>query len=270
MKFYCGGLLVAHLLSCTIAQFIPTGVAALSPRDQLVQNPDNPPTFSDPKYRDLPCSFYTTRRGSACTQYDTMIQLKDLKELERYADSELKAADGTFKKPDVWILVKDDNYWVNPARNKWLRFRKEVAPLKDWFKNNNFDERKPPKTATTRKPPTSPGNNVNPGSKTTAAASIERISFKLWSKCPDADQCSNTVYSPMSISSMLTLLMLGQFIHLNNFDKTEVKSIEFLNSFPDTQEVMATLRVNCAHFWATRIGAVIPASNLLTDKSPIR
>jgi hypothetical protein len=221
MTFFCGGLLVAHLLSCTIAQFIPTGVAPLSPRDQLVQNPDKPPIFSDPKYRDSPCPFYATRRVD-CTQYDSMIRLEDLKELERYVDSELKAADGTFKKPDLWISVKDDNYWVNPARNKWLRFRKEVAPLKDWFKhqNNNFDVKNQPKTTTTRRPPKNPGN-VNPGSKTSAAESIERISFKLWSKCPSADRCSNTVYSPMSISSMLTLLMLGQFIYLKkNIDKT--------------------------------------------------
>ena len=144
--------LLAVLFNFAVDQFLPP---ALSPRDQLVQTPDKPPTFSDPKYRDLPCPFYTTRRGSACTQYDTMIQLKDLKELERYADSELKAADGTFKKPDVWILVKDDNYWVNPARNKWLRFRKEVAPLKDWFRN--FDERKPPTNPSPAKNQTSTG-----------------------------------------------------------------------------------------------------------------
>ena len=29
---------------------------------------------------------------------------------------------------------------------------------------------------------------------------------------------------------------------------------------------MAAPRLSCAHFWATRIGAVIPASKLLTDK----
>jgi hypothetical protein len=207
-------VLFAVLLNFAVAQFLPS---ALSPRDQLVQNPDKPPTFSDPKYRDLPCPFYATRRVD-CTQYESMIRLKDLKELERYVNSELKAADGTFKKPDSWILVKDDNYWVNPARNKWLRFRKEVAPLRDWFLN--FEVKDQPKTTTTRRPPKNPGN-VNPGSKTSAAESIERISFKLWSKCPSADRCSNTVYSPMSISSMLTLLMLGQFIYLKkNIDKT--------------------------------------------------
>jgi hypothetical protein len=153
MTFFCGGLLVAHLLSCTIAQFIPTDVAFLSPSDQLVQNPDKPPIFSDPKYRDLPCPFYATRRVD-CTQYDSMIRLKDLKELERYVDSELKESDGTFKKPDLWILVKDDNYWVNPARNKWIRFRKEVAPLRDWFLN--FDVRIPPKNPSPAKNQTSP------------------------------------------------------------------------------------------------------------------
>jgi len=205
--------LFAVLLNFVAAQFQPTDLSALAPIDQLVLNPDKPPTFSE-NYRDLPCPFYTTRRVD-CTQYDTMFQLKDLKELERYVNSELKEADGTFKKPDVWILVKEDTYWINPARNKWLRFRKEVAPLEDWFLN--LDERKPQQTTTTRKP-TGPGN-ANSGSKTSAAASIERMSFKLWSNCPDADQCSNTVYSPMSISSMLTLLMLGQFIHVKNIYK---------------------------------------------------
>ena len=206
--------LFAVLLNFVAAQFQPTDLSALAPIDQLVLNPDKPPTFSE-NYRDLPCPFYTTRRVD-CTQYDTLIHLKDLKELERYVNSELKAADGTFKKPDVWILVKEDAYWINPARNKWRRFRKEVAPLEDWF----FDlgVRKPPQTSTTKSPTTRPGNG-NSGSKTSAAASIERMSFKLWSKCSDADQCSNTVYSPMSISSMLTLLMLGQFIHLKNIYK---------------------------------------------------
>jgi len=145
---------VAHLLSCAMAQsFILTGDAALPPRDQLVLNPDKPPTFSE-NYRDLPCPFHTTRRVD-CTQYDTMFQLKDLKELERYVNSELKEADGTFKKPDVWILVKEDTYWINPARNKWLRFRKEVAPLEDWFLN--LDERKPPKNPSPAKNQTNIG-----------------------------------------------------------------------------------------------------------------